>query len=85
MGPCNLEIHEIRNFGQVRGFTAIWLNKFLSGEFRVFRGKMVIILVSSVGLAAIQTNKFLSGEFHVFCGKMVIIGFGHCHGNLAVK
>ena len=34
---------------------------------------------------AIQTNKFLSGEFHVFRGKMVIIGFGHCHGNLAVK
>ena len=34
---------------------------------------------------AIWTNKLLSGEFHVFRGKMVIIGFGHCHGNLAVK
>ena len=34
---------------------------------------------------AIWMNKFLSGEFHVFCGKMIIIGFGRCHGNLAVK
>ena len=37
MGPCNLEIHEIHAiFGQVCGFVAIWSNKFLSGEFRVF-------------------------------------------------
>ena len=34
---------------------------------------------------AIQTNKFLSGEFHAFRGKMIIIGFGRCHGNLAVN
>ena len=42
-------------------------------------------LVKSTGLMAIRTNKFLSGEFRVFHGKMIIIGFGHCHGNLAVK
>ena len=52
MGPCNLEIHEIH-----------------------------AILVKSVD---IWPNKFLSGEFRVFRGKMVIIGFGRCHGNLAV-
>ena len=34
---------------------------------------------------AIWMNKFLSGEFRVFRGTMVIIGFGRCHGNLAVK
>ena len=34
---------------------------------------------------AIWMNKFLSGEFRVFHRKMVIIGFGHYHGNLAVK
>ena len=41
--------------------------------------------VKSVGIVAIRTNKFLSGEFRVFSRKMIIIGFGHCHGNLAVK
>ena len=63
---------------------AIWPNKFLSGEFRVFHGNGHY-LVKSMGLVAIQTNKFLTGEFCVFRGKMIIIGFGHCHGNLAVK
>ena len=44
MGPCILEVHEIRAiFGQVHGFVAIWPNKSLSGEFHVFHGKMVII------------------------------------------
>ena len=66
------------------GFAAIWLNKFLSGEFCVFCGNGHY-LVKSAGLAAIQTNKFLSGEFRVFCRKVVIIGFGHCHGDLAVN
>ena len=56
MGPCNLEIHEI-----------------------------CAILVKSTDFMAIWLNKFLSGELCVFRGKMVIIGFGHCHGNLAVK
>ena len=56
MGPCILEVHEIcAIFGQVHGFIAIWPNKFLSGEFRVFRG------------------------------KWSLLGFGCCHGNLAVK
>ena len=32
-----------------------------------------------------RMNKFLSGEFRVFRRTMVIIGFGRCHGNLAVK
>ena len=66
------------------GFVAIWLNKFLSGEFHVFRGNGHY-LVKSAGLAAIQTNKFLSGEFRVFRGKVVIIGFGRDHGDLAVN
>ena len=65
-------------------FTAIWLNNFLSGEFRVFC-RNGHYLVKSMGLTTIQTNKFLTGEFRVFCGKMIIIGFGHYHGNLAVK
>ena len=65
-------------------FAAIWPNKFMSGEFHVLR-ENGHYLVKSVGLMAIQMNKFLSGEFHVFHGKMVIIGFGHRHGNLAVK
>ena len=40
MGPCILEVHEIRAiFGQVHGFAAIWPNKFLSGEFCVFAEK----------------------------------------------
>ena len=65
-------------------FVAIWPNKFLSGEFRVFRGNGHY-LVKSTGLVAIQMNKVLSGEFHVFHGKVVIIGFGHHHGDLAVN
>ena len=44
MGPCNLEIHEIHAIlVKSVDLTAIWTNKFLSGEFCVFRGKMVII------------------------------------------
>ena len=66
------------------GFAAIWPNKFLSGEFCVFR-RNGHYLVKSAGLTAIQTNKFLSGEFHVFCRKVVIIGFGHCNGDVAVN
>ena len=49
-------------------FVAIWLNNFLSGEFRVFHGNGHY-LVKSAGLAAIRTNKFLTGEFCVFRGK----------------
>ena len=63
---------------------AIWLNKFLSGEFCVLR-RNGHYLVKSAGLAAIQTNKFLTGEFCVFCGKVIIIGFGHCHRNFGGK
>ena len=65
-------------------FAAIWLNKFLSGEFHGFRGNGHY-LVKSVGLMAIRMNKFLTGEFHVFRGKVVIIGFGRHHGKLAVN
>ena len=47
MGPCNLEIHEIcANLVKSVDFAAIWPNKFLSGEFRVFHRKMVIIWLS---------------------------------------
>ena len=43
MGPYNLEIHKIHAIlVKSADFMAIWLNKFMSGEFRVFRGKMVI-------------------------------------------
>ena len=36
MGPCILEIHEIRAIlVKFTGFAAIWPNKFLSGEFCV--------------------------------------------------
>ena len=85
MGPRNLEIHEIRTIlVKSADFVAIWPSKFLSREFRVFRGNGHY-LVKSTGLAAIRMNKFLTGEFRVFRGKMIIIGFGHCHGNLAVN
>ena len=85
MGPLNLEIHKIcAILVKSAGFAAIWLNKFLSGEFRVFRGNGHY-LVKFAGLAAVRTNKFLSGEFRVFCGKVVIIGFGHHHGDLVVN
>ena len=85
MGTCNLEIHEIcAILVKSADFMAILLNKFLSGEFCVFHGNGHY-LVKSAGLAAIQMNKFLTGEFRDFHGKMIIIGFGHCHGNLAVK
>ena len=47
---------------------AVWSNKFLSGEFRVFR-KNGNYLVKSAGLAAIRTNEFLTGEFRVFSRK----------------
>ena len=30
------------NLVKPAGLTAIWMNKLLSGEFRVFRGKVVI-------------------------------------------
>ena len=62
----------------------IWPNKFLSGEFHVFRGNGHY-LVKSAGLAAIWTNKFLSGEFRVFRGKVAISGFGCHHGDLVVN
>ena len=65
-------------------FAVIWPNKFLSGEFRVFR-RNGHYLVKSVGLMAIRTNKFLSGEFCVFHGKVAISGFGCRHGDLAVN
>ena len=39
------------------GLAVIWPNKFLSGEFRVFHGKVVIIWSPAV-LAAIGMNKF---------------------------
>ena len=38
-----LEIHEIRAIlVKSMDFAAIWLNKFMSGEFHVFHRKMVI-------------------------------------------
>ena len=47
MGPCNLEIHEIRAIlVKSTDFMASWPNKFMSGEFRVFRGKTDIIWLS---------------------------------------
>ena len=57
------------------GLVVIWPNKFLSGEFRVFRSKVVIIW-SPVVLAAIGMNKFLSGEFRVFRGKWSLVALG---------
>ena len=40
MGPCNLEIHEIHAIlVKSTDLMAIWTNKFLFGEFRVFRRK----------------------------------------------
>ena len=43
-GPCNLEIHEIYIIlVESVGFVGFQMNKLLSGEFRVFRGKMIII------------------------------------------
>ena len=40
MGPCNLEIHKIHAIlVKSMDFAPIWPNKFLSGEFHVFRGK----------------------------------------------
>ena len=85
MGPCNLEIHEICAIlvksadSQLFGRINSCLENF------VFFAENGHYLVKSVGLTAIRMNKFLTGEFRVFRGKMVIIGFGHCHGNLAVK
>ena len=77
MGPCNLEIHEIRIIlVKSMDLMAIWMNKFLSGEFHVFRGKMVIIWLSPWVSWAIWTNKFLSGEFRVFCGKWSLLALG---------
>ena len=85
MGLCNLELQEIHAIlVKSTDFVAIWLNKFLSGEFRVFRGNGHC-LVKSVGLAAIGMKKILTREFRVFHGKVVIIGFGHRHENLAVN
>ena len=44
----NLEIHEIRAIlVKSMDLAVIWLNKFLSGEFRVFHGKVVIIWSST--------------------------------------
>ena len=51
----------------------IWLNKFLSGEFR---GKMVIIMSNLWVTQLLGQNKFLSGEFLVFCGKWSFVFLG---------
>ena len=77
MGPCNLEIHEIHAIlVKSVDFAASWPNKFLSGEFRVFRGKNGHHLVKSAGLAAIRMHKFLSGEFRVFAEKWSLLALG---------
>ena len=40
IGPCNLEIHESRAIlVKSADLMAIWMNKFLFGEFCVFHGK----------------------------------------------
>ena len=66
MGPLNLEIHKIcAILVKSAGFTAIWPNKILSGEFRVFC-RNGHYLVKSTSLTAVRMNKFLSGEFRVF-------------------
>ena len=61
MGPCNLEIHKIHAIlVKSADFMAIWPNKFLSGGFRVFRRKMVIIWLSPRVLQLFkQINSFL--------------------------
>ena len=76
------ETWKYMKFGKI-----LWLYGRINSclENFVFFAENSHYLVKSVVLMAIQTNKFLSAEFCVFCGNMVIIGFGHCHGNLAVK
>ena len=57
----NLEIHEIcAILVKSTDLVVIWPNKFLSGEFRVFRGKVVIIWPSpQVSRLFGQINSFL--------------------------
>ena len=58
--PVTWKYTKFTQFWSSRGFAAIWLNKFLSGEFRVFRGKMVIIWLSLWVLRLFkQINSFL--------------------------
>ena len=51
----------------------------------MFFMEMVIIWLSLRVLRLFKRINSLLENFMFFRGKMVIIGFGHCHGNLAVK
>ena len=47
---------------------AIWPNKFLSGEFRVFHGKMIIIWLWALSWKFGGKIKFSQDEIHTIRG-----------------